>query len=318
MGIESLAVVVVNFDTRDQLRACLRTVLREGAASVVVADNGSSDGSVEMVRREFPGVVLDVDPRNPGYGAGANRGIRRSGEADVLVLNSDTCLHPGALDGLARYAGEHPRAGIVGPRLLHPDGTLQRSCFRFPSPLRPPLGRDPIGRLAHRIPALRERCLATWAHDAPRIVPWVLGAALFLRRAALRDVGGFDEAFFLYAEEIDLCFRARTHGWETHFTPAAQVTHAVGGSTRRHRAAMLAQGCESAMLFYRRHYSGRRLLMARSMMIGAMAWRALRDSVRYGVSADRARRAVLAENIAVWRGSLKRCARVAPLLARMP
>jgi len=295
--------VIVSFNTRHHLCSCIASALREGASVIVVADNGSDDGSVETIRRLFPSVVVDLDASNPGYGAAANRAIRRCA-GDVLLLNGDTCLRPGALEALSQYLADHPGAGIVGPRLLSPDGTLQRSCFSFPTPLRPPLQTDPIAWLTGRIPGLRERSLASWSHDCARVVPWVTGAALAIRRQAFDDLGGFDESFVLYAEEIDLCYRARQRGWETHFVPAAEIEHVGGSSTRQRRAAMLAQGCRSAMHFYRRHYAGHALAGAACTMAGAMAGRVVRDCLRRAMTTDPVRRAQLTEDLAVWRSAL--------------
>jgi len=302
----SLAVVIVSFNALEHLRACLQSAELNCPARIVVADNGSSDGSAEMVRREFPSVIVDVDPSNPGYGAGGNRGIRHCGSADVLLLNSDTRLRPGALGALERYLNEHPRAGIVGPRLLSPEGLLERSCFRFPSPLRPPLREDPVDRVLMHIPWLGERCLAGWSHDGPRIVPWVTGAALIIRRRTFDAVGGFDESFFMYGEEIDLCYRARQCGWETHFAPVADVIHVGAVSTRQRRAVMLAQGWTSAMQFYRRHYSGIGLATAWSVMAAAMVLRIVRDTVRLALAVNERRRRHLAENMAAWRLAVDR------------
>jgi GT2 family glycosyltransferase len=119
-----LAVVIVNFNTREALCACIASALAEGATAIVVADNGSDDGSVDAVRQRFPSVIVDVDASNPGYGAAANRAIRRCAETNVLLLNSDTRLRAGALAGLSQYLVDHPGAGIVGPKLLNSDGTL--------------------------------------------------------------------------------------------------------------------------------------------------------------------------------------------------
>ncbi|HLL45880.1 MAG TPA: glycosyltransferase, partial [Longimicrobiaceae bacterium] len=128
------AVVVVNHNTREQLRACLESVPR--GTTTVVVDNASTDGSVEMVRASFPGVRLLADGGNPGYGAAANRGVRACGEPCVLVLNSDTRVGHGALEALAGHLDRHPRAALAGPRLLNPDGSPQASVFPFPGTLR--------------------------------------------------------------------------------------------------------------------------------------------------------------------------------------
>jgi GT2 family glycosyltransferase len=267
---------------------------------VVVADNGSSDGSVEMMRRDFPSVIVDIDRSNPGYGAGANRGIARCGGADVLLLNSDTRVRPGTLASLQRYLAAHARAGVVGPRLLNPDTTLQRSTFPFPSPFRPALQHDLFAGLVRHLPIARERYLATWSHSRPRTVPYVMGAALVIRRAAFEAVGGFDESYFMYSEEVDLCYRMRAAGWETHYAPVADVFHVGRASTSQRRAEMLEQVGISSLRFYERHYSGLRLAQARAVLRLGMALRLLRDRLRSWWTADPARRRELADNIAVW------------------
>jgi len=122
-----IGVAVVNWNTRDLLRECLTSAVRDGATDIVVADNGSSDGSIEMVTREFPSVTLLVNPSNPGYGAAANAAMQKCTSAYILALNSDTTVRPGALSALADYLDDHARVGVVGPRLLNSDGSLQRS-----------------------------------------------------------------------------------------------------------------------------------------------------------------------------------------------
>ena len=294
------AIVVVNFNTVDHLRRCLESASGQHASRIVVADNGSTDGSIEMVEREFPFVDLSVDRRNPGYGAGANRGIRACGDLDVLLLNSDTRFGPGALAALQKYLSSHPSAGLVGPRLLNVDGTLQPSTFRFPSPLRPPVQRDPLAPLIRHIPWVGDRYLSTWSHDRPRTVPYVMGAALMIRRTAFEAVGGFDESFFMYAEEIDLCWRMRTAGWETHFAPVTNVVHAGRASTRQREAEMLEQSAVSSMRFYRQRYSGLRRGVGLLMFRAAMAGRIGRDAFRYAWVRDADRRREIAGNLRIW------------------
>jgi len=295
------SIVIVSFNTRAHLEECLTTVCGQDVSCIVVADNGSTDGSVSMVRRTFPSVVVDVDESNPGYGAGANRGIRRCGTDDVLLLNSDTRLAAGAAAALTVYLDAHPKVGVAGPRLVNQDGTLQRSAFRFPSPLRPPLQSDPLAPLIAHIPGLRERYLATWSHSEARPVPYVMGAALAIRRRAFDEVGGFDESFFMYAEEVDLCWRMRAAGWDTHFAPVTTVTHVGRASTRQYRAHMLERSALSSLTFYRRHYSGLRLAQAQLTMRAGMSLRLLRDAARYLMAADAARRRELRDNLGVWR-----------------
>jgi GT2 family glycosyltransferase len=288
--VQTIAVAIVNWNTRDLLRTCLQGVLAEEPAKVVVADNGSQDGSVEMVRREFPSVTLIVSPENPGYGAASNRAISRCGAEYILLLNSDTELRPGALRALGSYLERHQRVGVVGPRLLNPDGTLQESCFPFPRPLLP----------------LTRRRTGDFTHDRPGRVPWVVGAALAIRRTAFEGAGGFDESYHMYFEEVDLCYRLGKAGWETHFTPDAEVIHLIGASTRQRRAEMLLRTRLSSLEFYRRHHRGIPLAVGLTMEYAITLGRLLRDGARYCFARSAGRRNQLKEDLAVWWELLRR------------
>jgi len=204
-----IAVAIVNYNTREHLRACLATVQSEAPSETIVIDNASSDGSAEMVRAEYPWVTLHANQTNPGYGAAANQAIASCTAEYVLLLNSDTLLQAGALMALSSYLDLHPRAAIVGPRLVEPDGILQASCYPFPTPLNTFLENSTsaflLGRLIRcHIPLLRNSYLRTWPHNAARVVPWLKGGALAIRRTAFDAVGGFDESYFMYFEDADL------------------------------------------------------------------------------------------------------------------
>ena len=301
-----MAVAVISWNTRELLRRCLATVRAEGAAQVVVVDNGSSDGSVEMIRAEFPAVRLHVLPANPGYGAASNIAFGLCDAEYVLLLNSDTELRPGALRALTAHLDRCPRAGIVGPRLLNLDGTLQKSTFPFPSPLVPLFKRRPLADLVGAVPWLRDAFVGSWPHDHTRRVPWVLGAALAIRRSAYRAVGGFDEHFVMYYEEVDLCYRMRRAGWETHFTPATEVTHVGGASTSQRRPEMLARLSLSAMDFHRRHHQGVAYALAIGLLRTTMRYRLCRDWLGLRVVRRPSQQRIFAENLAAWREVLTR------------
>jgi GT2 family glycosyltransferase len=288
--MHGIAVAIVNWNTRELLRACLQAVSAEQPAELVVADAGSRDGSIDMVCREFPAATLAVIPENPGYGAAANRALARCTAEYVLLLNSDTEVAPGTLGVLREYLDRHERAAVVGPRLVHPDGTLQESCFGFPRPLRP-LTRAKAGSLPH---------------DRPGPVPWVLGAALAIRRAAFEAVGGFDEAYHMYFEEVDLSYRLRQAGWETHFTPEAQVMHVGGASTRQRRTEMLLRTRLSSLEFYRRHHRGLSRAAGLSAEYLLTFGRLLRDGVRYCAARSSEQRGRAGEDVAVWWKVLRR------------
>ncbi|HEX5761381.1 MAG TPA: glycosyltransferase family 2 protein [Thermoanaerobaculia bacterium] len=299
-------VAVVNYQSRDLLRECLASLRAEGPARVVVVDNASSDGSAEMVASEYPEVVLEANRENRGYGSGANQAVALCGARYVLLLNSDTRVAPGALAALGSYLDAHPRAAAAGPRLAHPDGTLQASCFPFLGTFQMSLEKTPAGRWLRRLPAARDGYLLSQGpHDRPRRVPWLLGAALALRREAFDAVGGFDPAFFMYSEEVDLCYRLQAAGWEVHFAPVTTVVHVGGASTRTQRAAMEVRRIASARLFYRRHYSRWRIAALETMIRTAMLLRLTRDRLRLSLTRDDPARRRLAEDVAIWRGALR-------------
>lgn len=300
------AVAVVSFNTRDLLRDLLGTVRSDAPAEVVVVDNGSTDGTAERVRAEFPEVRLIVDPSNPGFGGAANRAVASTLAPFVLILNGDTRLTPGALSALAAYLESHPKAALAGPRLASPDGTHQPSCFAFLGTFRLAVDKSPLGRWLAWVPPLREHyLLLNGSHDRPRTVPWVLGSALAVRRTAFEQVGGFDPSFFMYGEEVDLCYRLQAAGWEVHFTPAATVVHVGGASTAPRRTAMAIQRVESARRFYRRHYSPARVAVLEGLIQAAMRWRLARDRTRLALARQASLRDKLVEDIAIWRGALR-------------
>jgi len=303
--MDAIAVVVVNFNTRDLLRRCLETVVAQCPAATVVVDNASTDGSAAMVRAEFPSVALLVNTTNPGYGGASNQGIAACGTDNVLLLNSDTRLEPGALEALAGYIDRHPRAAVIGPRLSYPDGSLQATCYAFPSPLDPFLHGRVADRLFRIAPGPRDRYLRTWSHDHARPVPWVMGAALAIRRQAFDAVGGFDHSFFMYAEEIDLCYRLARAGWEIHFAPVTTVVHVKGASTGQQRVKMEVRLIASITLFYRRHYPRHRVLLWLAVVRTLALLRLLRDVVRVRAVRDIERRHRIGEDLRVWREILR-------------
>lgn len=297
------SVAVVNFNTREHLRSCLASILPQAPSAVIVVDNGSSDGTVEMIRSEYPGVTLLANSVNRGYGAAANQAVAASASPYVLLLNSDTQLRPRALAALGAHLDHHPAVALVGPRLLNPDGTPQPSCFPFPEPLVTFLQVFSFGSLIRRLPRVRDRYRQP--SDMPSRVPWVLGAALAIRREAFAAVGGFDEAFFMYSEEVDLCYRLVQAGWEVHFLPLAEVTHVGGASTRQQLVKMEVQRYAATRHFYRRHYSRGKQRVLKTLVTYRMIHNVVRDAARFSLARQTSHRAELAAQLAVWRGVLK-------------
>ncbi len=262
-----LGIVIVNWNVRDLLAACLDSVYLDLAHSglsgvVCVVDNGSSDGSVEMLRTQFPRTQL-IEAENNGMGAGNNLGLRRALNEQVtpfasLILNPDTVVRPGALRHLLEFLRAQPQAGVVAPKLLNPDGSLQHSGFRFPGltqallDLFPPPGR--FSRLLNsplngRYPA------SAYAAGVPFQVDHTLGAAFLVRQTALVTSGMFDEAFEMYCEEIDWQWRLARAGWERWIVPSAEVIHYGGQSTAQAPIESLRKLWISRKRLYQRYQS---------------------------------------------------------------
>jgi GT2 family glycosyltransferase len=295
-----LAVAIVSFQTRDLLERCLLSVRATGPLPTVVVDNGSTDGSVELVRTRFPEARLIVNESNRGYGAAANQAIAASDTPAVLLLNSDTEIEPGAPAALGGYLARHPRVAVVGPRLVNADGSLQPSTLCFPSPADMLLGDTGLHLLVRRLPGVRERFLRTWAHDDARRVPWVRGAALAIRRSAFDAVGGFDERYFMYWEEVDLCRRLGAAGYETHFAPVTDVRHVRSASTGRHPAAMRREWLVSYGRYLARHETPHAAAAQLGLLRAFVLARARRDRIRLRLARDPALRARLQAAVEGW------------------
>lgn len=301
----AITVVIINYNTREHLRSCLATIPQAAADDVIVVDNASSDGSVAMIEAEYPWVTVLANTKNPGYGAAANQAIAICTSPYVLLLNSDTRLEPGAFQALRSYFDMHPSVAVVGPRIVNLDGTLQVSCFPAPTPWNTFFRETRLSNLLRYVPFLRDRYLPTWSHLQPRTVPWVLGAALALRCEAFQAVGGFDESFFMYFEEVDLCHRLRAAGWQIQFAPVTRVIHIGGASTMHHRADMVVQLYASLHHFYERHFGQRQRQQLRLVVSYIMLRNIVRDTLLLQRARDTAAYAERTESIAVWKRVLR-------------
>ena len=296
-----ISAAVISYETREHLPACLAALEHEDASEVLVVDNASPDGSAVLVRERFPSVTLIANEANIGYGAAANQALSACSSEYVLLLNGDAVPEPGALAALARYLDEHPEAGVVGPLLRYPDGRLQPSCYPFLTPVNVLLVMSGVNGVIARIPLLRARHLPTSPHRSARPVPWVKGAALAVRKAAFESVRGFDESFFLYSEEQDLCYRLGHAGWETHFAPVATVVHVEGASSPGGQTAVSEHVFRNLVHFYRRHYSPARLVALRFVLAFLMTGRIARDAALLSREREQARRRQLRRDISLWR-----------------
>jgi GT2 family glycosyltransferase len=252
----NLSIIVVSWNTQALLAQCLDSIPNTThptvltGIEVLVVDNCSKDGSVAMVRTHFPWVRLIENAENVGFARANNQAIRQSRGSYVLLLNPDTEVRQGALEALLKFMEASPKAGAAGPRLLNADGTLQISCYPAPT-----LSRE-LWRLLHldAFYPYGSYWMQKWSTEGEREVESVQGACLLVRREVLQQVGVLDEDYFIYTEEIDLCYRIQRAGWHICWVPRAQVTHYGGQSTQQVAAEMFLQLYRSKLLYFRKHH----------------------------------------------------------------
>lgn len=283
----NIGLVIVSYNSASLIGNCLQS-LRYCTLPLqtIVVDNHSSDNSVALVQQNFPEVLLLAQNQNLGFAAANNVGIRTllTGEATlhpsqhppeyILLLNPDTIVHPYAIEKLCTFLQAHPRVGMVAPRLLNPDGSIQSAAFRFPTLSMSLMDVFPPGTL------LPGRLYNSWWHgrypeeqsgnDDPYPIDHPLGACMLVRSAVIEEVGVFDEDYFMYSEEIEWCWRIHAGGWAIWQIPQAHVTHIGGASTRQFRHRMFVALHRSRVQFFRQHYSQTFLSLHRAITRAGM------------------------------------------------
>ena len=255
-GVE-VAVVIVNYESGPALLQCVEDWMADGAFDVVVVDNGSQDGSVERVRSRFPDLEVVTPGSNLGYGAAANRGVAATTTPLIVVSNSDLEVRPGTLAALAGALDDHPGWALVGPLIRTTTGDRYPSARHFPS-LVDAGGHALLGIFApdNRFTRSYQRSELDGATGGPVEADWVSGACFLVRRSAFEQVGGFDESYFMYAEDVDLCWRLGQNRWSAGYVPAAEVTHRQGVSTDHHPFRMIFEHHRSLLRFAARSSRG--------------------------------------------------------------
>jgi GT2 family glycosyltransferase len=259
-----LSIVVLNYNTREHLRACLAALEREGStavgggpleAEVLVVDNASADGSAEMVERDFPWASVIRSPRNGGFAYGNNQAlVTAQGEA-ILLLNPDTLMPPGGIQRMVHRLAEHPEAGVVGPKLVRPDGTMHLACRRsFPTPSVAFYRLSGLSKLFPTSPRFGRYNLTYVDPDTALEVDSVCGACFLIRRQVVDRIGLLDERFFMYGEDLDWCMRAQAAGWTVRYEPAIVVHHQHGAASRKRALRTTYHFFRAMDLFYRKHY----------------------------------------------------------------
>lgn len=253
-----LSIIVVNWNVKELLRNCLHSLLEQTTpglvTEIIVVDSASIDGSAEMVRCEFPQVRLIASDENLGYARGNNTGVAAARGGYLFLLNPDTVVKPDALSRMVTYMESHPLVGALGPQLVWPDGSVQSSRRRFPTPGTLFWESTLLGQWFPQNRYARRYHLADRPANESQKVDWVVGAALLIRRKTWLQVGPIEEEFFMYFEEADWCRRSAAAGWETHYLPSAQVIHYEGKSSEQVLAARTLRFQRSKLRYTRKYF----------------------------------------------------------------
>jgi GT2 family glycosyltransferase len=255
--LPDLSIIIVNWNTKDLLLRCLQCVYDTAEdldLEAIVIDNASRDGSAAAVRERFPGVSLIENETNLGFARGNNQGFEIARGRHLLLLNTDVFVHPGTLKTLVETLDTVPGTGAAGCKLFYGDGRPQRSAFAFPTLATELWQALRLDKLFPQSRLFGRYRMTYWDMEDSREVDSVLGACLILRGEGLRQVGGLDERFFMYSEEVDLCYRLKLAGWKVRYVPTATATHLWGESARKVPAETFLRLYRSRIQFFRKHY----------------------------------------------------------------
>lgn len=286
-----LSIVIVNWNVRDLLRRCLASIFaaRLPGLEAIVVDNASSDGSAEMARGEFPAIRLIANARNAGFPAGNNQGFAAARGRFVMTLNPDTEIVGDALARMIDYLDARPDVGALGPQLLNPDGSPQSSRRRFPTFATALFESTWLQGVAPR-GVLRRYYVDDVSPELTQEVDWLTGACIVVRREALQAVGGFDESFFMYSEELDWCRRIKLAGWKIVYLPDAKVIHHVGKSSEQAVAARHIHFQTSKVRYFRKHHGSFAAGALRLILLALYVWQIGLESLKALLGHKRAMR----------------------------
>ncbi len=251
-----LSIITVSWNVRDDINNCLKSIFSNKPAfplEVIVVDNASSDGTVSFIKENFPEVITISNSRNVGFAAANNEGIKRAGGDFIFLLNPDTIVKPEALNILVNYLRGHKDVGAVGPLLLNTDGSTQQSVRRFPT-FRGALYRHTIFRYLNLFKNdYKKWMMKDFDYSKQANVEQLMGAAILLRREVLEKTGTFDERYFMYYEDVDLCYRIRQAGWQIAFSPQTSIIHLGGRSSGQMPLRVKIMAAGSLLRFFRRY-----------------------------------------------------------------
>lgn len=285
-----VTVVIVSYNTREILGNCLEALFRDGMEEqmeVFVVDNDSGDQSAEMVRERFPQARLIANKQNLGFAAANNQAFAEASGRYFVLLNPDAYVGPSSIPNAVRFMDEHPECGLCGGKIISPEGRLEPSARRFPSPLTKLMTLSGLGAKFPSSPLFNRHEFGGFAHDRPLEVDWVPGTFTIVRKEMLDKIGAFDERFFIYYEETDLCLRAKQAGWKVFFIPDAEVMHIGGASSKTRKdktfeetgSQVLSFRMRSEWLYYRKNYNAVTMLTSAGVEFGWYLLRYLKNLI---------------------------------------
>lgn len=252
--MQDFSIIIVNYNTKELLYQCLQSLkksIKNTHTEIIVIDNNSSDNSVPFVRKLFPEIILIENDKNLGFGKACNQGINISRGKYIILLNSDCEVFKNTLSTIKKIISNFSRSdriGIIGGKILNPDGTLQFSYGKFPTV---------FSNILDLFKPPPHRKVQTSGYDSPHYIDWVTGAFMMINRKLFTDIGYFDENYFMYYEETDICFRAKAQGWQILYDPSPQVIHKIPHSTKKDNIPLFIQAeiRKSHLYFFRKNRS---------------------------------------------------------------
>jgi GT2 family glycosyltransferase len=285
-GMVDVSFVIVSWNVRDLLRQALAAIQEDAvgySTEIFVVDNASQDGTVEMLRTDFPSVILILNKENVGFTRANNQALAKAQGRFLFLLNPDTEPERGATRALVQFmnAPGSERVGIVGPQLVYADGTIQSSRRRFPKMSTALFESTKLEQWFPRNRYLSEYRVLNTDDSTVQEVDWIVGAAMFVRRAVYEQIGGLDEQFFMYSEEMDWCLRAKQKGWRVMYFPPARIKHHEGKSSEQVPAQRDIYFHSSKVRYFKKHHGVLQGELLRYFLLGTFAYQTLEEGAKY-------------------------------------
>ncbi len=288
-----VSIIIVNWNAEALLARCLRcvqTTVEKVGYEVIVIDNASTDGSIAMLKQDFPDVIRIENADNRGFAGANNQGMAIAQGRYWLLLNSDAFVEPGTIDAMVAFADAHPEAGMTACKLLYEDRRLQPSCYNFPTLKTEFYTALQLDKLLPKSREFGQFLMTWWDFNDVREVDVVMGAFMLVRREAVQQVGMMDASYFMYSEEVDWCYRFMQAGWKIIYNPTVQTVHLWGGSSKQVKTEMFLQMHRSKIEYFRKNYGRLSAFLLKWIMGFGAVLRVVPGSIVYVTSADPAKR----------------------------